>query len=221
MDNDVKNLGADVERFDRKIGNIDPSGDVYRTKQEIEDLEEMYKKLYSRIDDCDSDIQDSSYTSNKKPLINKLNQYRSDLEIAKNKLNEKKNRWKNQYNMELLKEGQLTGSDKIKTERNMINDQIQETDYQGEIIGTIAENIKDTNKNLEGINTELKQQGEQINRVQNTAMSAEKEVKQTEKIMTKMERRQKCMKIVGGFAVIIFAIFDIFWFIFWLIKKMK
>ena len=99
----------------------------------------------------------------------------------------------------------------------MIKGQIQETDYQGEIISSIASNVKDTNKNLEGINTELKQQGEQINRVQGTAMSAEKEVKQTEKIMTKMERRQKCMKIVGGFAVIIFAIFDLFWFIFWLI----
>ena len=42
-------------------------------------------------------------TSNKKPLINKLNQYKSDLDIAKNKLNEKKSRWKTQYNIELLK----------------------------------------------------------------------------------------------------------------------
>ncbi len=219
MDGDVKNLGTDVERFDRKVGNLEAQGDVYRVKQEIEDLEAMYKKLNSRIDDCDSEIQDSSYTSNKKPLINKLNQYKSDLEIAKNKLNEKKNKWKTQYNIELLKEGRLTGADKIKTEREMIYAQHQETDYQGDIIGSIASNIKDTNRNLEGINTNLKQQGEQMQRVHNTALNTEKEVKHTEKIMTKMERRQKCMKVVGGVAIVIFAIFDLFWLIFWVAKK--
>ena len=41
----------------------------------------------------------------------------------------------------------------------MIKGQIQETEYQGEIISSIASNVKDTNKKLEGINTELKQQG--------------------------------------------------------------
>ena len=205
MDGDVKNLGTDVERFDRKVGNLEAQGDVYRVKQEIEDLEAMYKKLNSRIDDCDSEIQDSSYTSNKKPLINKLN--------------EKKNKWKTQYNIELLKEGRLTGADKIKTEREMIYAQHQETDYQGDIIGSIASNIKDTNRNLEGINTNLKQQGEQMQRVHNTALNTEKEVKHTEKIMTKMERRQKCMKVVGGVAIVIFAIFDLFWLIFWVAKK--
>ena len=77
----------------------------------------MYKHLYNKLDECDTELQDSSFTSNKKPLLSKLNQYKSDLEIAKNKLNEKKNRWKTQYNVELLKEGKLTGADKIKTEK--------------------------------------------------------------------------------------------------------
>ena len=101
----------------------------------------------------------------------------------------------------------------------MILDQHKETDYQGNIIDSIASNIKDTNKNLEGINTELKDQGEQMNRIHDHAMNAETEVKHTEKIMTKMERRQKCMKIIGVLAVIIFGIFDVAWLIFWLVKK--
>ena len=220
VDNDtIKNLGSDVQRFDRRVGSINLQDDAYRNKQEFEDLENMYKKLCSKLDECDNDdIQDSSFTSNKKPLLSKLNQYKSDLEIAKNKLNEKKNKWKTAYNIELLKEGKLTGADKIKTERDMIMDQHKETDYQGDIIGSIATNIKGANRNLEGINEELKNQGDQMNRIHDHAMNAETEVKQTEKIMTKMERRQKCMKIIGGFAVIIFGIFDIFWLIFWLIK---
>ena len=41
----------------------------------------------------------------------------------------------------------------------MILEQHKETDYQGDIINSIASNIKDTNRNLEGIKTELKNQG--------------------------------------------------------------
>jgi methyl-accepting chemotaxis protein len=220
VDNDdVKDIGSDVEKFDRRVSSINIEADPYRNKQEFEDLERWYQKLSSKIEECDNDIQDSSMTSNKKPLINKLNQYKSGLDIAKNKLNEKKNRWKTQYNIELLKEGKLTGAEKIKTERDMILEQHKETDYQGNIIDSIASNIKDTNRNLEGINTELKSQGDQMNRIHDHAMNADTQVKQTEKIMTKMERRQKCMKVIGGIAVVIFGIFDIVWLIFWIIRR--
>ena len=220
VDNDdVKDIGSDVEKFDRRVSSINIEADPYRNKQEFEDLERWYQKLSLKIEECDNDIQDSSTTSNKKPLINKLNQYKSGLDIAKNKLNEKKNRWKTQYNIELLKEGKLTGAEKIKTQRDMILEQHKETDYQGNIIDSIASNIKDTNRNLEGINTELKSQGDQMNRIHDHAMNADTQVKQTEKIMTKMERRQKCMKVIGGIAVVIFGIFDIVWLIFWIIRR--
>ena len=220
VDNDdIKDIGSDVEKFDRRVSSINIEADLYRNKQEFEDLERWYQKLSSKIEECDNDIQDSSITSNKKPLINKLNQYKSGLDIAKNKLNEKKNRWKTQYNIELLKEGKLTGAEKIKTQRDMILEQHKETDYQGNIIDSIASNIKDTNRNLEGINTELKSQGDQMNRIHDHAMNADTQVKQTEKIMTKMERRQKWMKIIGGIAVVIFGIFDIVWLIFWIIRR--
>ena len=218
VDSDVKSLGIQVEQLDKRVNNLNPEGDVYQNEREIKELESILSKLNTKIEECDGDIQDSSNQSNRKPLLNKLSQYKSDLEIAKNKLNEKKNTWKNAKNIELLKEGKLTGSDKIKTERDMLMNQHKETDYQGEIIDSIASNIKGANTNLVGINTELKNQGEQMNRIQDHALNAEAEVKQTEKIMTKMERRQKCMKIIGGLAVVVFGIFDVFWLIFFIIK---
>ena len=221
VDSDVKSLGIQVEQFDKRVNNLNPQGDVYQNEREIKELESILSKLNTKIEECDGDIQDSSNQSNRKPLLNKLSQYKSDLEIAKNKLNEKKNTWKNAKNIELLKEGKLTGSDKIKTERDMLMNQHKETDYQGEIIDSIASNIKGANTNLVGINTELKNQGEQMNRIQDHALNAEAEVKQTEKIMTKMERRQKCMKIIGGLAVVVFGIFDVFWLIFFIIKKIN
>ena len=221
VDNTVKLLGSDVEKFDRRVNNINLQEDTYRNKQEIEDLERLYNTLSKKFEDCDSEIQDTSNLSSQRPLITKLSQYKGDLEIAKNKLNEKKNKWKNQYNIELLKEGKLTGADKIKTERQMILDQHKETDYQGNVIDSIASNIKDTNRNLAGVNTELKSQGEQMNRIHDHVMSAETEVKQTDKIMTKMERRQKCIKIVSGVAIVIIGLFDIFSLIAFLIMKFK
>ena len=214
MSADLKSLGNDIERLKKRIENLDENGDVYQNKNDIETYEKNYNRLYEKLNDLtegDSNLE--------KPLISKVNQCKSDLEIISNLLNRKKEAIKKKYNIELLKGGELSGADKIKTERDMIMDQHKETDYQGNMIDSIASNIKSANNNLANINTELKNQGEQMNRIQDHVANAESEVKQTEKIMTRMERRQKCMKIVGGCSVVILGIFDVFWLVFWLIKR--
>ena len=213
MSADLKSLSNDIERLKARIERLDENGDVYQNKNDIETYEKNYNRLYEKLNDItegDSNLE--------KPLISKVNQCKSDLEIISNLLNRKKEAIKKKYNIELLKGGELSGADKVKTERDMIMDQHKETDYQGNMIDSIASNIKSANNNLVNINTELKNQGEQMNRIQDHVANAESEVKQTEKIMTGMERRQKCMKIVGGCAVVILGIFDVFWLVFWLIK---
>ena len=213
MSTDLKSLSNDIERLKARIERLDENGDVYQNKNDIETYEKNYNRLYERLNDLtegDSNLE--------KPLISKVNQCKSDLEIISNLLNRKKEAIKKKYNIELLKGGELSGADKIKTERDMIMDQHKETDYQGNMIDSIASNIKSANNNLTNINTELKNQGEQMNRIHDHVANAESEVKQAEKIMTRMERRQKCMKIVGGCAVVILGIFDVFWLVFWLIK---
>ena len=213
MSADLKSLSNDIERLKARIERLDENGDVYQNKNDIETYEKNYNRLYEKLNDLtegDSNLE--------KPLISKVNQCKSDLEIISNVLNRKKEAIKKKYNIELLKGGELSGADKIKTERDMIMDQHKETDYQGNMIDSIASNIKSANNNLVNINTELKNQGEQMNRIHDHVANAESEVKQAEKIMTRMERRQKCMKIVGGCAVVILGIFDVFWLVFWLIK---
>ena len=213
MSADLKSLINDIERLKSRIERLDENGDVYQNKNDIETYEKNYNRLYEKLNDItegDSNLE--------KPLISKVNQCKSDLEIISNLLNRKKEAIKKKYNIELLKGGELSGADKIKTERDMIMDQHKETDYQGNMIDSIASNIKSANNNLTNINTELKNQGEQMNRIHDHVANAESEVKQAEKIMTRMERRQKCMKIVGGCAVVILGIFDVFWLVFWLIK---
>ena len=121
---------------------------------------QMYERIITNMEEFVADLFSSD--SNKKPLINKLSKFKSDLKIAKNKLNEKKNVWQNQHNFELLKEGQLIGYEKVNAERGIIMNQHKETDYQGELIKEIGENVLKANKNLEGINQELNNKGNQI-----------------------------------------------------------
>ena len=108
-----------------------------------------------------------------------------------------------------LKEGNLTGVDAIKAQRNMALDNNREVDHHGLIIDSIGENIKTANVNLNNINTELQNQGDQMNRIQEKTLDTEKKVKDTGKIMTRMEGRAKCVQIITFFAVIIFGIFDV------------
>ena len=208
FDSDIKTIGNSVEKFVKKVNNLNVNDDVYQIKNDIEELEGMFMDLNSQMDDCDNDLKDSS-DSNTKPLINKLTQFRSDLDIAKNKLNSKKNSWQTNYNLEMLKEGKLSGYDKKKAERDIIIDQHKETDYQGDLIKGIGEHIKGSNQNMENINAELKQQGEQIINLQGTTTGISGKVSNTERVMTKIERRQVCGKVIGAIAIIVVGLADI------------
>jgi chromosome segregation ATPase len=208
FDSDIKTIGNSVEKFVKKVNNLNVNDDVYQIKNDIEELEGMYNDLNSQMDDCDNDLKDSS-DSNTKPLINKLTQFRSDLDIAKNKLNSKKNSWQTNYNLEMLKEGKLSGYDKKKAERDIIIDQHKETDYQGDLIKGIGEHIKGSNQNMENINAELKQQGEQIINLQGATTGISGKVSNTERVMTKIERRQVCGKVIGAIAIIAVGLADI------------
>ena len=208
FDSDIKAIGNNVEKFVKKVNNLNVNDDAYQLKNDIEELEGMYNDLNSQMEDCDNDLKDSS-DSNTKPLINKLTQFKTDLDIAKNKLNSKKNAWQTNYNLELLKEGKLAGYDKKKAERDIIIDQHKETDFQGELIKGIGESIKGSNQNMENINAELKQQGEQIINLQGTTTGISGKVSNTERVMTKIERRQVCGKVIGAIAIIVVGLADI------------
>ena len=205
-DDDVITIENDVKAFTKKVNSINIDDDVYQVKDEIQELEAMFEEINNKMDECNNDLKDTS--NNTKPLLNKLSQHRTDLEIAKNKINEKKNSWKSKYNMELLQEGKLSGYERVKAERDLIMDQHKETDYQGEIIKGIGEQIKGANQNLEGINTELKQQGDQIINVHANTANINTKVASTEKVMTKMERRQRCAKVIGILGIILVGMAD-------------
>ena len=207
-DEDIKYFGFDVEKLERRVNNLNPTEDINRVKREIDELEAMHKKLSDKIEDLESDVNDQS-GGGKAPLLRKIDGFKENLDNIKDDLNKKKEQWKTANNIELLKEGKLTGADKIEAERNMIMGQHNEVNYQGDIIKGIKSNVKESNENMKGVVTELKDQGDQMGRIQEHNDNAEKIVKDTNQIMSKMERRQLCMKVIGVIAAILMGIVDI------------
>ena len=152
-------------------------------------------------------------------LLNSVKSEESDLRIYERQYKEKVERWKSARRKLDLKEGLLSGPDALRAQKEIGLGNLKETDNQGLLIESIAENVKGANQNLTNVNAGLNEQGEQMNRIQKTTLETESQVKQTGKIMTRMEGRAKCIQIITFFAVVLFGLFDIVWIVILCIKK--
>ena len=206
---ELKYLGYDIEKFERRVNNFNPNNNPNEGKREMDELEEMQRKLNDKIDELESDVNDSSNMGNKQPFLGKIRTYRNTMENIQDTLNSKRDKWQTAYNRELLIEGKLTGADKVEAERNMIMDEHKEVNYQGDLINNIASNIKGAGENMKNMVTELNDQGNQMERVQQHTENADKLVVDTNKMMSSMERRQACMKFGGIIAAVLMGIVDI------------
>ena len=139
--------------------------------------------------------------------------------FEKNEFNRNKNLSQSEKNTKLNKlkvtnkyfDGELEGIEKKKAERDIALDQHKEIDNQGEIIKDIHLQVRAAGDNLNNMNNALKDQGEQMNRIHDTVLNTNQKVKQTGKVMSAIERRYQCMKVITLGAVILFGIFDVGW----------
>ncbi len=146
---------------------------------------------------------------NEKPLINKLKSITNDMDKFKKKLNEKNERLDKLKRKDKYFDGDLSGIEKKKAEREIALDQHKEIDNQGEIIDSIHQHVKQAGNNLVNINTELDDQGQKMDRIQDSVLDTNLKVKKTGKVLSAMERRNACMKVVSLIAIIILGIFDV------------
>ena len=190
--------------------------ELYEAEQKIKDIQDKIKKTKNDIEEIQSDE-----TGLSKPLLSSIKSEEKELEIIENKLANKIEYWEKKRKQEDLINGKLTGADALKTQREMGLDNLKEVDNQGLIIDSIGENIKVANANLVNINAELDNQGQQMNRIQEKTHETESQVKQTAKIMNKMEGRAKCIQVIAFIAIIVCGLFDIFWLVFLIVRKFK
>ena len=216
MSEELKELKTLIERIKNnldKLNNLKNNSDCYQAEQILSDIKNYITKANNIIDEMN---QNESLTGR---LLSSARAEEKDLRIYENHYREKVEMWKSVRAKQDLMEGKLTGADALKAAREVGLDNIKETDNQGLMIESIAENVKGANQNLTNINAGLNEQGEQMNRIQKTTLETESQVKQTGKIMTRMEGRAKCIQIITFLAVVLFGLFDIFWIVFLCIKK--
>ena len=216
MYEELKELKTLIERIKNnldKLNNLKNNSDCYQAEQILSDIKNYITKANNIIDEMN---QNESLTGR---LLSSAKAEEKDLRIYENHYREKVEMWKSVRAKQDLMEGKLTGADALKAAREIGLDNIKETDNQGLMIESIAENVKGANQNLTNINAGLNEQGEQMNRIQKTTLETESQVKQTGKIMTRMEGRAKCIQIITFLAVVLFGLFDIFWIVFLCIKK--
>ena len=193
-----------INSIKNDLEELSTINELYEAEQKLKEIGEKIRKANSEIEDINSD--ESSY---KKPLLNTLKSYEKDLRIYEGKYQNQVQYWEKKRRQEDLVRGNLTGADAMKAQREMGLDNIKEVDNQGLMINSIGENIKGANANLTNINNDLQNQGEQMNRIQDHTNEIDSQVKQTGKIMTKMEGRAKCIQILAFLAVILVGLADV------------
>ena len=197
-----------IRSIKNNLDELSEMKELYEAEQKLKEIEKKIKQTRDELDDDDD--------SNLKPLL-KIEI--GDLDIYEKRYKTQKLFWEKKRREEDLRSGKLTGADAIKTQREIGLDNVKEVDNQGLMIDSIGENIKTANINLTNINNELQNQGEQMNRIQEKTLETENQVKQTGKIMTKMEGRAKCIQILTFLSVILFGLLDVAMLIFGLVKK--
>ena len=204
-DVDINSIIKEVKDFSKKVNNINTDGDLNEVKVRMDELEDEYNELIKNMDECESDLSENNSSS----LLNKLSQYKEDLEIARKKLLQKKETWQTKNSYELLKQGQLTGYEKVKAERDVIMEGHKKVDNQGLMVNDIGKLVKDSNKNLSNINNDLNNQGQRINNIQVKTTNMDNTADKTSKIMSKIEKRERTSKVVGIIAIIVVGLADI------------
>ena len=204
-DVDINSIIKEVKDFSKKVNNINTDGDLNEVKVRMDELEDEYNELIKNMDECESDLSENNSSS----LLNKLSQYKEDLDIARKKLLQKKETWQTKNSYELLKQGQLTGYEKVKAERDVIMDGHKEIDNQGLMVNEIKNFVIGSNNNLSNINNDLNNQGQRINNIQVKTTNMDNTADKTSKIMSKIEKRERTSKIVGIIAIIVVGLADI------------
>ena len=202
-----------IASIKRNLDELSIIKEVYEAEQKLREIEQKIKRTKEEIESINEDASIS------RPLLNSLKSEEKDLKIYENKYKNLVDYWEKKRRQEELISGNLTGANAIKAQRELALENQKEVDNQGLIIDSIGENIKNANVNLVNINNELQNQGEQMNRIQEKTLETENQVKQTGKIMTRMEGRAKCIQILTFLAVFIFGLFDVVLVTFLLIRK--
>ena len=220
MDKEIKKIQLDLDSLLNDIDGVEDTNNnnIDDMERNIQEFYENYESIEGRISQLKENLEEEE-EDGQKPLINKLKSITNDMDRFKKKLDQKNNKLNKLKRESQYFKGELTGVEKKKAEKEIALGNIKKTNDQGEIINDIHLSVKQAGSNLLDINTELNKQGEVIDRVQDKVLDTKHDVGKTGKVMSKIEFRNQCMKVMTLIAVIIMGLFDVAWVGFLLYRK--
>ena len=207
-DRKINQLAKNINNLKEELDNFEIGTDYDEDQNKFDELERQYKKLESELEDINNILQENN-DSNSKPLLNKLDEQKQELNILNNNLEKKRNELNSKHSTERLKRGELRGIEKKKAENDLAKDNIKETDNQGKMLHAIHKDIVNANQDLTDASQELSNQGEQINRVGQKVVDMGHDVHKIGLVTSEMERRVCCRKFVLVLGIIILFLVNI------------
>ena len=168
---DSKQLLNDIQTRNKKIeGRLNKINinDSHRGKIEIQELKKELNKVKT-------DLGTLEYNMSFDDKINK-----GELKVLK--LESIEREMIHKENMELLKKGELSGIDKIKTEKKELENQIGQIEDQGRLINYIGKDIREANRNLNEAAVTVKDQDNKINNITDKVNNNQVKIGQAEAI---------------------------------------
>ena len=204
---DSKQLLNDIQTRNKKIeGRLNKinTNDSHRGKIEIQELKKELNKVKTDLGTLEYNMSfdDKINKGELKVLNGEYNNLKKKLESIEREMIHKEN-------MELLKKGELSGIDKIKTEKNELENQIGQIEDQGRLINYIGKDIREANRNLNEAAVTVKDQDNKINNITDKVDNNQVKIGQAEAIENQMIRIAKCQRCALYSLIIILFIADI------------
>lgn len=130
----------------------------------------------------------------------------SEYEIKSSKFRKLNDAHRREENMRKLKAGELRGAERAEAERDAAVQLNKEADIQGDIVKDIGKDIRGANANMQEMGGAIKQQGEQVDRIDDKLHRGQAQVKETDLMAQQMIRKEKCIKVVLWLANILVGI---------------
>lgn len=86
----TKFIDSSIEKLNNRLNSFNPSEGTYENENKVKEIEQMISNIENQIEELDIEINDDQKLSSQRPLINKMNKVKEELEISKNKFKRKK-----------------------------------------------------------------------------------------------------------------------------------
>lgn len=154
----------------------------------------------------------------------KLKTYKENIDLKQRsilKLEENIGKWDNLNKIQTGNTGGMTNNQLKKGAYDAAVDLNMKTDLHQDLIHDIGKNLYEANDNLGVITVEVKNQGDQIDRIHNNVGLTQKTIGRTDKRISSMNRRIYCHKLLLNMLIVVLFLATLTVLIVKLTRKVK